>query len=141
MKDWLGRFGRARGGIAAVEFAIVSPLLLFLCLSGLILGEYLTVAHSVQQLANEAARYSVAAGDSTAERRVLVGDFIARHAATYPLIDPDLLSATVTPEPDNFHRVTVRYETQQLLLSLFDRIGTFHPLAIERAAVVRAGGF
>src|SRR5689334_21418066 len=65
----LAQFGRAFdvSGVAAIEFAVVFPLFLLIILAIIGYGSYLGAAHSVAQLAADAARASVA-GLSDTER-------------------------------------------------------------------------
>ena len=41
-----------RRGVAAIEFAILAPLLILMIAAILIYGDYFIMAHSIQQLAN-----------------------------------------------------------------------------------------
>ena len=49
-------FARSKRGGAALEFAIVAPVLMMLLLGIFVYGGYFLVAHTTQQLANDAAR-------------------------------------------------------------------------------------
>ena len=70
------RFLRARAGSAAVEFAIIGPMLL-LSLSGIFTyGGYFLTAHTVQQITNDAARAALAGLDDE-ERAMLARDAAA----------------------------------------------------------------
>jgi Flp pilus assembly protein TadG len=64
-------FATATSGTAAVEFAILLPFYLFFLLGMLAYGIYFGAAHSVQQLAADAARTAIAgaAGAGAAFRR------------------------------------------------------------------------
>ena len=59
------RFTASRAASAAVEFAIVGPVLLLLMSGIFTYGGYFLTAHTVQQLANDAARASIAGLDDT----------------------------------------------------------------------------
>lgn len=64
------RFQRNRSGAAAVEFALVGPLLILLVCGILSYGGVMWTAHTVQQLANDGARAAIAGLDD-AERLTL----------------------------------------------------------------------
>lgn len=49
-------FAKARSGVAAVEFAIVATLYLFLLVGMVAYGIYFGASHSVQQIPADAAR-------------------------------------------------------------------------------------
>lgn len=66
----VGRFRRDRRGAAAVEFALVGPLLILLVCGILSYGGVMWTAHTVQQLANDGARAAIAGLDD-AERLTL----------------------------------------------------------------------
>ncbi|MBL8550614.1 MAG: pilus assembly protein [Hyphomonadaceae bacterium] len=71
--DWLVLARRRRFGVsgaAAVEFAIIVPVLLMLFWGIIAYGNYFLTAHTIQQLTNDAARAAVAGLDE-AERRAL----------------------------------------------------------------------
>jgi Flp pilus assembly protein TadG len=125
-----------RRGAVLVEMALVLPLLASLLLGIVCYGRYFLVAHSVQQIANDAARVTVA-GLTPAERDRLATQTAAAAAAANPEIDP----ADMT--------VAVREHGQTLSVRItFDARGEFmrFPLVpmpssrIERSAVVLVGG-
>lgn len=128
-------------GTAAVEFAILSPIYLMFLFGMIAYGIYLGAAHSVQQLASEAARLSVA-GLHEAERRDMALSFIASHAHGYGLVDPQKLTITVTDSPSDRSRfvVDLRYDARHLpIWNLFDGV-VLPATTIERRSTVRIGG-
>ena len=76
---------RNTSGGAAVEFAILAPVYLMMLCGMLAYGLYFGAAHSLQQLAADAARISIAGLDG-AERDRLVGSYLDRHAGDYMLL-------------------------------------------------------
>jgi Flp pilus assembly protein TadG len=48
-----------RGGSAAVEFALIGPILIAVLLAAVVYGGWFLMAQSVQSLASEAARASI----------------------------------------------------------------------------------
>jgi Flp pilus assembly protein TadG len=131
----------AEAGAAALEFAILAPVFLLMATGLLAYGIYFGAAHSVQQLAADAARTSIA-GLTADERAGLVASFVAANADGYPLLDGQALSYTVGPEPGDAddYRVTLSYDAAELPiwdlyppLPLPSRIITF-------SSVIRIGG-
>ncbi len=81
------RFCRNRCGATAVEFAIVGPVLMLLLIGIMIYGGYFLMAHSVQELANDAARSAVA-GLSDSERQQLASASLASELPSYGFLNP-----------------------------------------------------
>lgn len=133
-------FGAATGA-AALEFAILAPVFLLMATGMLAYGIYFGAAHSVQQLAADAARTSVA-GLTTDERASLVASFVADNADGYPLLDGGALSYAVGPEPGDAddYRVTLSYDASDLpIWDLYPPL----PLpsrTITFSSVIRIGG-
>lgn len=135
------RFGADRSATAAVEFAILSPLYLFLIMGMTAYGIYFGASHSVQQLSADAARAAIA-GINAAERQTLASDFIERNARGYLFIDPEKLSVAVgdNPSVQGQFDVTVSYDASGLpIWSLFDRLAMPHH-TIQRRSTIRIGG-
>lgn len=106
---------RDDSGTSAVEFAILMPVFLLLLTGMLAYGIYFSAAHSLQQLAADAARTAIAGLDE-AERNELVGDFLAANADSYALIDPARLSAAIGDKPGDpdHYRVVLTYDASDL---------------------------
>jgi len=136
----LATAGHDCAGASAVEFALLAPVYLLLILGGLAYALYFGAAHSVQQLAADAARVAVS-GLDTAERTLLVERYVARHAARYVLIDPEHLRVSAAPSPDDPDHfiVALRYDASDLPIWNLDL-----PLPANReiafTSVVRNGG-
>ena len=111
----LAQWGRDDSGTSAVEFAILMPVFLLLLTGMLAYGIYFSAAHSLQQLAADAARTAIAGLDE-AERNALVGDFLAANADSYALIDPARLSAAIGDKPGDpdHYRVVLTYDATDL---------------------------
>jgi Flp pilus assembly protein TadG len=101
-------------GTSAVEFAILTPVFLLLLTGMLAYGIYFSAAHSLQQLAADAARTAIAGLDKC-ERKELVEAFLDANAGLYGLIDRDLLTHDVrdAADPDQYI-VELRYDASQL---------------------------
>ena len=110
-----GDFIDDRSGASAIEFAIIAPVYLLLVLGALAYGIYFGAAHSIQQLAADAARAAVA-GLTAEERAELVDRFIATNAASYVLIEPGRVQGFGQPSPDDEtqYLVTVTYDASSL---------------------------
>jgi len=115
MRSAARRAARDEHGAAAVEFAILAPVFLLMLTGMLAYGIYFGAAHSVQQIAADAARTSIA-GLSDGEREALVGAFIEANASGYLLIDGSRVSFDVgdNPSDPNQYRVTVSYDASGL---------------------------
>jgi Flp pilus assembly protein TadG len=127
-------------GAAAVEFAVVAPLIVLVMISILYFGIYISVSHSVQQLAADGARASVA-GLGDAERETLTVDYINTEAPKYFLIDGERIEVDVVPGANEALTVTVSYDASPLLGWYPVSFGALMNSTIQRTAAVRAGGF
>jgi Flp pilus assembly protein TadG len=137
----LHEFGPASDGAAALEFAILAPVFLLFVSGLLAYGIYFGAAHSVEQLAADAARTSIG-GLTDTERATLVGRYLADSASSYLLIDPEALhySVGLLPSDPDEYRVTVSYDASNL--PIWD---LYVPLplpshTITYASVIRIGG-
>lgn len=111
----LAGLARDTRGTSAVEFAILTPVFLLLLTGMLAYGIYFTAAHSLQQLAADAARTAIA-GLNQPERNMLVTDFLDANAESYALIDSDRLSVSIGDKPGDpdHYRVTLTYDASDL---------------------------
>ncbi len=83
-----------RRGTALIEFALLAPILIALLIGMAAYGHYFLIAHSAQQLANDAARASIA-GLSAEEREDIARLSVQRGAGTVAGIDPAHILASV----------------------------------------------
>jgi len=130
-------------GAAALEFAILAPVCLLFMVGMLAYGIYFGAAHSLQQLAADAARTSVA-GLDPAERQSLVAGFLDRNADDYMLIGRAGLSYEIGPKPNDpdEYRVTLHYNAAKLpIWNLYPPLPLPLPSPIiTYVSVVRLGG-
>jgi Flp pilus assembly protein TadG len=136
----LKRFRAAEKGAAAVEFALLVPILMVLLFGIVGFGWFLGIAHSLQEAASQSARASVA-GMDVSERSAVALATVKRRTSDNPLIDPDSLTVNVGTDagnPDLF-TVTLRYDMSANLLKI---VPTFVPLptTLTRTASIRRGG-
>ncbi|MBM3094580.1 pilus assembly protein [Ensifer sp. T173] len=130
----------SRDGAAAIEFAIIAPLF-FLCVLTLIAyGIYLSAAHSIQQIAADAARTAIA-GLSEGERELLATDYIQRTTMDQAFIKPSRMTVTVKDDAGNANQFTVRIKYDAGDLPIFNMFTFAMPSEnIERFATIRLGG-
>ncbi|MBX3477999.1 MAG: pilus assembly protein [Brevundimonas sp.] len=134
-----GRAQRKREGSAAVEFALVGPILVLLLMGLVVYGGWFWMAQAVQTMASEGARAAVA-GLDPAERERLARRFIAEQAQAGAGLDPSLAVVSVQSDIEAI-RVRVAYDVGgQPLLALAGPLPK-PPQVIERTAVVRIGGY
>lgn len=134
------RFLQCISGAAAVEFAIIAPIFIFLFMGLIAYGIYFGAMHSLQQLSADAARISIAGLDRE-ERELLVQSFLDEHAGGYMFMDPGKLQVEVGDSLEGTQfTVTLRYDAGDLpIWGLFDLM----PLAgktIHRSSTIRIGG-
>jgi len=105
----------AESGAAALEFAILAPVFLIFATGMLAYGIYFGAAHSLQQLAADAARTSVA-GLTADERASLVATFLNENTNGYAPLDRQALNYEVGSEPGDSdeYRVTLSYDASDL---------------------------
>lgn len=94
LQGFLQRMRSDEGGAVAVEFALIAPLLFALMFGTICFGYFFLLAHSVQQLAAEAARASVY-GITDAERQTLAADYLQNSGSRFPVLDQQALQGTV----------------------------------------------
>ena len=123
---------------AAVEFAIIAPLLIMVAAGILVWGGWFWMAHSVQQLANDGARAAIA-GLNAEERRALATASIHDNAGEMLGGRADRLSINVTENTDRL-RVEVVYDASDVVPDLSRVVATPDP-RIARSANVRLAGF
>jgi Flp pilus assembly protein TadG len=136
------RFHEDQSGASAVEFAVVFPVFLLIVIGIFVYAIYFGAVHSVQQLAAEAARASVA-GISPAERSDLARGHVARAAPGYPFLDRRRLTvqAGVSLLDPNLFEVEIAYDASDLVIFAFAGLLPMPPKLVRRQAVVRRGGY
>lgn len=122
-------------GASLVEFALIAPLLMMILLGILGYGQYFLLAHSAQQIANDAARATVA-GMSSAERQSLAQAALTRELPNLP----EVASATLSVS-ESLPAVTVQVRVDASRIGLY-RLNLL-PMpdpTIVRSAVIQQGG-
>ncbi|MDE1996352.1 MAG: pilus assembly protein [Rhizobiaceae bacterium] len=137
---YLRNFRKNKSGAAAVEFAIVAPVFILLVMTLVAYGIYLTVAHSIQQMAADAARTAVA-GVTETEREQLVQNYVTTSSMNQAFISRDKLQVTVAQDPTNANQFTVSLEYDASSLPIWDLYSFAVPSkTIKRATTIRMGG-
>lgn len=137
----LPAFRADRCGAALLEFALLTPVFLLMLVGLIAYGLYFGAAHSVQQLAADAARTSVR-GLSPAERDALVGRYLSANAGAYPLLDAGQLRYDIGDKPGDpdQYLVTLRYDAANLPIWNLEIPLPLPSRLITFAATVRRGG-
>ena len=110
-RDALSKLTNDAAGTAAIEMALVFPIFLAVTLGILAYGIYFGAAHSIQQLAADAARSSVAGLDDV-ERSSLAGAYVQNNSARYALLTASLITIQAAPNAgsSNDFVVTLSYD-------------------------------
>jgi Flp pilus assembly protein TadG len=136
----LREFLSCHRGAAAVEFAIIAPLFILILLTLIAYGIYLSVAHSVQQLAADAARTAVA-GVTETEREQLVSNFVATSTINDAFMSKNNLTVSVAPDATNPNQFTVSVQYNAQNLPIWNLYSFAMPSStITRFATIRMGG-
>jgi Flp pilus assembly protein TadG len=130
---------RCKSGSAAVEFALLSPLLIAVVLGILCYGGYFWIAHAVQQTANDGARAAVAGLDST-ERSSLAQESVRDSVDDYGFLEVARTTVTTT-ELSGRVSVTVAFDASQTPFWSFGRLLPMPSSTVSRTASVRLGGY
>ena len=133
------RSSRPRAGSAAVEFAIVGPLMIVMLMGMVVYGGWLWLAQSVQTLATESARAAIGGLDAAEQRRI-VSDFVPSEVASSAALDGDRLAVSVESDADRI-RVRVALDVSDHPLMMMSVVTPPPPSTIRRSAVVRTGGY
>lgn len=132
------RFRRDQSGATAVEFAFLAPVLIFMLMGITGYGGYFWMSHSVQQLANDAARAAIP-GSTAAERATLAKAAVAASAGDAELI-PAKLSTEVI-DRDGRLTVAVSYDAAQSFAFAVRGVTPMPSDQIRRRASVQLGGY
>ncbi len=141
---WLNLGRRAprrldRSGAAAVEFAIVGPMLILVLMGVFTYGGYFFTAHTIQQLTNDAARAAIAGLDDD-ERRTLAQQSLRASIAAQGALRGDLADVTVT-RSGQMLTVAVTYDAGDDLYWAFQSLVPAPASRISRRASIQLGGF
>ncbi len=130
---------RDERGSAAIEFAVLGPLLTLMLLGIMAYGGCFWISHSVQQLANDAARSAVG-GLSAAERQSLAQATLASEAPTYPNLTASLVTLTES-ESGQLVTVSIAYDASASVFWAMKSLVPMPSSTIERQATIQLGGY
>lgn len=126
--------------VAALEFAMVAPVLLLMVLGMMCFGFYYTYLHELQELASSAARASVA-GLSQSERDTLARQYVTNAIANSSLLSSSDLTVTTATSgtPAIFYAVTLAYNMKDTPLPLMAGFVHLNASSISRTSTVQFG--
>ncbi len=130
---------RDEKGSAAVEFALVGPMLILLLIGLVVYGGWFWLAQSVQSLASEAARAAIGGLDA-AERTRLAQTYVAGHADDLAGLNPARATLTIWTDADAI-QVRIVYDAHDHPVMSLSGLIPAPPSMIERTAMVRIGGY
>lgn len=135
------RLRHDRSGGAAVEFALIAPVLLLLFAGIAVFGIFLGAAHNLRLVAAEAARASVG-GVTDAERASLARTTVSRSLTNGAMFKPGSVTVQVGTDPTNADVtvVTVTLDATSLGLGSFARLVPQLPSLLTSTVSVRRGG-
>lgn len=139
LRNIINRFANRKAGNAAVEFAIVLPVLLLIIIGIVCYGAYFWMAHNIQELANDSARSAVA-GLTDSERQSLAQSNLTSEIANYAVLDPSLVTVTYTGD-SKFFTVSVSYNAASTPFWALYGLLPMPSKTIARSASIRLGGF
>lgn len=99
----LGSFPADRRGVAALEFALIAPVILVLLFGTMRAGHALGVQHALSQLAADAARAALPEA-SAPRREAIVRRYVSQSADTYPLLSAERVRCSIDEDGE---RLTV----------------------------------
>lgn len=134
-----GPFLRDERAVSAVEFAILAPLMILLLAGTIAYGLLFSTHISLQQLAAEAARSSIA-GLSAAERAAIVEAHVADTLPRYFLIDPDRAEVAVETPQAGYTEIVVRYDASDHPAYAFRGLLPLPTDQITYRQIIRDGG-
>ena len=124
-------------GVAAVEFALIAPVFIALVMGTITYGSYFLSAHTIQQIANDSARASIAGMDDD-ERKTIVQSTVDTQIAGYPFLKGQVKGVDVT-RSDATVSVRVTYDGQE---DIWTQLLVPAPSTmIVRDAVIQLGGY
>jgi Flp pilus assembly protein TadG len=128
---------RNQRGASVVEFALLAPIFVTLLFGMLGYGQYFFLSHSLQQIANNVARATIA-GLTTAERTSIAKEAVTREGEAQGSLIATRLASSVS-DVNGYTTVTVRYDASNIAL-LRTGLLPVPAATIERRALIRNGG-
>lgn len=132
-------FRRDESGAAAVEFAFLAPILIFIMMGITGYGGYFWMSHSVQQMANDAARAAMP-GLTAVERADLAKASVVASAADYAQLTASKVSTQVV-DANGRMTVKVSYNASDSFAFAVRGLAPMPSDQITRTASVQLGGY
>lgn len=132
-------FWQCRSGASAVEFAVIGPVFIVLLVGIISYGGYFWLAHTVQQLTNDAARAAVA-GLSATERQSLAQSTINSEVQSYAFLNAASASVSVTNQTNSM-TVSVVYDASATPFFSLSGLVPMPPSTITRNATIMLAGY
>jgi len=126
-------------GNAAIEFALVAPVFLMFVMGIVSYGGYFWLAHNLQELANDAARASIA-GLTSEERSSLAQSAFDSEVSTYGALTPGNAQVLYNGDQTNF-TVSISYDASASGFWVADGLIPMPSSTIVRSASIRLGGY
>lgn len=139
--DGARRLRASTDGVAAVEFAFIGPLLIYLMVNIFVGAIYFGSFHKLQHIAAQAARASIA-GANEEERANLIRQTLNRSLEDGALLPAAAITVTIASlSADRKHyRVSLSFDTRTLGLRRFPGLSTVMPDTLTSSYDVRSGG-
>jgi Flp pilus assembly protein TadG len=135
------RRDRGQEGSAAVEFAVLLPILLILLAGFFDFGWYFYVKHTVTNASREGARYSIQAkwvnGIATPYTDAEITTLLKKNYGADILVDVDRTGGTASGDPRS---VTVTKPVQYFFLSFLQERGVNLPAAVPNTTTMTVEG-
>jgi Flp pilus assembly protein TadG len=126
-------------GAAAVELALVFPLLITILFGIISYGGYFWTAHELQQLANDSARAAMAGLDAD-ERQALASGAFQEEIADYANLQPGSARLSLVEQGATLD-LTITYDASTSPFWAFRAWLPMPSSIVVRSAVVRQGGY
>jgi Flp pilus assembly protein TadG len=128
-----------RSGNAAIEFAIVAPIMMVFLVGIASYGGYFWMAHSLQQLTNDSARAAVA-GLTSSERLSLAQSTFNTEIANYTTLSPALAAVNYQGTDQEF-TISVSYNAASTPFWAASKLLPMPSATIVRTAAIKLGGY
>ena len=133
-------FAQCGRGATLVEFALLAPMLMVLLMGIIGYGGYFYLSHTVQELANDAARAAVGGLTST-ERQSLATQAVTLDLQSYGYLSSNSTSVQVNDSNGASLTVQVAYNAAHDPLYGLQGLVPLPSSTISRAASISLGGF
>jgi Flp pilus assembly protein TadG len=138
MSDLKALLACRKGGVA-LEFALIAPVFLAMLLGVISYGGYFWIAHSVQQLANDAARAAIA-GLTQSEREQLAQNTLSVDIASDGVLDAKSASIGYSGDSSGYS-ISITYDASGSAFWAASGLVPMPSSMVVRRAAIRLGGY